>query len=345
MRHAGRVTHAIIHTNNQLVATASDDGYARVWERATGKLRMQSPSGIRGPSSIAFAPVDSVLAVSSGPGITALHRVGTSVFDNSVQRVGNFPAQLSVFSPDGTQLALAGQQRAAVIRVPGSESLLEVQHEARIGFVAFSPNGRWLVTASDDNSARVTGIFSNVKDPIVQRGPVVHAAFSADSRYVATASHDGTVSVFSLNEGTLVRHFTAHERPVHKVAFHPTEAVIASGAEDGRVLIWNATTGTQIGKPLMHPGPITDLSFDADGTKLLTSSENVARLWKLELSTDQAATITLPRDVNEAATLRPDLLIAVIVIFACATIAADTRLSARLRHFANPADPAPPASN
>jgi WD40 repeat protein len=77
---------------------------------------------------------------------------------------------------------------------------------------------------------------------------------------------------------------SGHTAEVYDVAFSPDGMRLATAGHDGRVSTWDATTGerlwTRYNLSSLHENQaIFALAFSLDGTRLVTRSENVAKVW------------------------------------------------------------------
>ena len=152
LEHTGVVHDAIYGPDGGIIATASEDGSARLWDAKTGKALKKLKH---------FGPVLGI----------CFH------FDD---KLGT--KRLATASADLT---------ARVWDCESGQALLPVmRHYSAVISVRFSPDGKQLVTASDDNTARVwdAGNGRPLTPPITHNGEVGHAIFSKDGRYIATGA-------------------------------------------------------------------------------------------------------------------------------------------------------------
>jgi WD40 repeat protein/cold shock CspA family protein len=274
-----------------LMATASEDGTAKVW-------RIESGAASNAP----FA--QEILTLTGHTG---------SVFRAVFSPASSY---LATASTDGTVKVWAIPASEDGGAASGREPLTLPGHESGVQDVAFSPNPEpiLLATAGADGTVKVweigpssAGDVASRQEPLTLPGrhldAVSRVIFSPDGARLATASADGTAKVWEIESGaagnvtsgqalfTLI----GHTGPVLDVAFSPecrappegpTEGCadyLATASEDETAKVWDAATGEELFTLSDHGDRVTDVAFSPDGGRLATASvDSTAKLWSLD---------------------------------------------------------------
>ena len=245
------------------LVSADIRGSLRLWDAEGGEVIATTESGFGG--NVDYHPDGRRIAVASlvpmGQTAGMLRRV--ALWDGYEQRV--LQENLSIeahsnavrFSPDGSLLALAGQDGR--IRLLDSETLepvrvIEAGAESRA-----------------DDQARTDGM----------RGPgVFDVAFSPDGERLASGSIDGFVRTFDVETGKRLGFFRGHTGKVLSVAWHPRGPWIASSDDGGMIRFWDAETAIPLDVLRGHDGDVFMLGFSQLGDRLLSSSfDTTVRAW------------------------------------------------------------------
>ncbi len=109
---------------------------------------------------------------------------------------------------------------------------------------------------------------------------ISRAVFTADSSRLVSSSYDATVRIWDLQSGRATTVLEAQPTPVTTLAVAQAGALIAAGFDDrGTIRLWRDA------KPVSevlrgHNAPTSSLSFDHDGGRLVSASEDrTVRVW------------------------------------------------------------------
>jgi WD40 repeat protein len=232
-----------------LIASGGSDGYARVWDVATGRpaghpIAVDPYTAIRrtslnyGVNAVAFSPAGRLLATAAANGYVRLWNpatgtaVGRPMLTAAAPGFGGPDAHGIAFSPDGKMLATAGTaagvqlwstaspaQAGKPLRVLHRSSAGDPTHiPVSCGGLAFSPDGRQLACASSFDGPELidiaTGQFTGLYPPGI-------------------AQSNGGYEV-------------------NAVGFSPAGGggLLATGDSNGMATLWDAAAQSAVGAPL-----------------------------------------------------------------------------------------------
>jgi WD40 repeat protein len=255
----GAIKGIALAPDGTMLATAGRDGFARVWDIATGREIFSLPHE---------GYLDNVAFGSDGRHlVTASQKARRVTLWNFRERTIEFEAELSLgrldrpgmsaaLSPDGRWLAVTGHGRSAFVwdlKDPGEPAVLE--HDDWVVANAFTPDGEFLVTAGAGQKARIwrVGEWSLARD--IQHdtgfgeGNILDLSISPDGRLLATAS----------------------------TRSQPVGAPAMFGAV-GLVRIWDLATGNEVGR-VEGDGGASIVSFSTDSRTIAVGGGSNVRLW------------------------------------------------------------------
>jgi WD40 repeat protein len=277
-----------------LLATASADKTARLWDTATGQPMRTFVGHQSVVDEVAFSPDGTLLATASRDGTARLWDTETGkpvhIFADHehltrlAMALGAAEFRDVTFSPDGTLLATAGRDKTARLwnTASGQPERTLSGHRGSVSGVAFSPDGTMLATASEDKTARLwdTATGQPIRTLSGHRGWVSGVTFSPDGTLLATAHTDNTVLLWHIATGQWVHSLTGHTRAVKGVAFSPDGTLLATASEDKTARVWDTASGQLMRTLTGHRGYLTGVAFSPAGALLATASYDMtARLW------------------------------------------------------------------
>lgn len=241
--HTKSVRAVAFSPDGRLLASASWDGSARVWNVDDGN----------------------VVAVISRPDWT-VNAVGFSR-DGQMLAVGSY-------NSSGSEITFHAP------RTGGSVRTMLRDPTNLISSLVFSPDGRHLIAAIGSRT-RMWELESGKEVHVFEGNVNPSLALSADGNTVAIGTtNEKVVRLFDTRTGKPGRQFPEHSEGTLSLAFAPNGFVLAVGSYDGRITLWNFVTGEWI-RSVVQPdldAPFS-VAFNPAATILAAGSYNEVRTW------------------------------------------------------------------
>ncbi len=227
---------------------------------------------------------------------------------------GEKPFRALAYSPDGKQLAVAGEN--AIVRTFSTDTGTALDafagHQAPVTALAFTPAGDVLSTSADKlaivwNAAPAWTLertIGNVEDPSIFVDRVLALAFSPDGKLLATGggepSRSGELKIWNAADGKLVRAITpSHSDTVFGIEFSPDGLYLASAAADRFVKVFDVNSGALARTFEGHTHHVLDVSWRSDGKVLASGgADNVIKVWDFTTGDQKLTTTPLPKEIT-----------------------------------------------
>ncbi|XP_011686758.1 PREDICTED: POC1 centriolar protein homolog A-like isoform X2 [Wasmannia auropunctata] len=238
--------------SDELIASASEDGYVRVW---VPKLKKHSlffgfhESAVR---SVHFSPCGEKL-------VTASDDKSINLWSpNNMTILGRFNehshgVRCAKFSPNGKLLISCSDDKTT--------KLWDIT------------SGKCVQTFSSQKIVMRTGSSSEVCPRYVE--------FHPNGTTVASGHEDGCVFLFDLRANSLLQYYIVHTGDVNMIKFHPNRNILLTAADDSTMKILDLLEGREISTLHGHNGAVTCIAFSNDGMLLASgSTDQRVLLWR-----------------------------------------------------------------
>ncbi|MEG4276348.1 AAA-like domain-containing protein [Microcoleus sp. MON1_C1] len=278
--HNDSVNSVYFSPTGNAIATASNDGTAKLWD-LQGNCLVTFTGHNNWVRSVCFSPTGNAIATASDDNTAKLWDLQGNCL---VTFTGHNNRVTSVcFSPTGNAIATASNDGTAKLwDLQGNCLVTFTQHNYSVTSVSFSPTGNAIATASSDGTAKLWDLQGNCLVTFTgHNNSVTSVSFSRNGDAIATASNDGTAKLWNLQGNCLVT-FTQHNYSVTSVSFSPTRDAITIASSDGTVKLWDLQ-GNCLVTFTGHNKVITSVSFSPTRDVIATASyDKTTKLWDLQ---------------------------------------------------------------
>jgi len=284
--HSSLVDCAKFSPDGSMMATASSDSTARIWDAHKPLDSILIVDGQDPVNKISLSHDNKHLLTFSWGNSVKVWDVEKQrlIVDEEVRR--GLSTQVSLDSK-GTKLALPLQNNEAVIidlNNLGKRIFLK-GHRGEVISVRFSPDGMFVVTTSEDHTVKLWET-TNGKERITFKGhedTVWDVDFNPDGERILTQSRDRTARIWDLKTGKQKASLKGHLSGLHSALFSPDGTRVVTTAAETAIKIWDASTGKLLKNLTGHTANPWQACFSPDGTLVLSAArDKTARIWDVE---------------------------------------------------------------
>jgi serine/threonine protein kinase/WD40 repeat protein len=287
--HAGGVPCVAFSPDGTRLASVSKDRTLRLWDAATGELRLSALAHRSALEAVAFSPDGALLATGDRDGVIALWDGRTAA---PLARVGSAPEPGAVwrlqFSATGRFLAAVGGSGVAVWeRQAGGEvaTLGRVFHRPLPGAldVAVHPSEAELVVLTGDGHLFAYD-FRQGTGPrrlAARARPEVRSLhFDAAGKRLLFVSPDGKLALWDWDTDTPARQT---EQPAAHLAVGPGGRWVATTTPSRATVVYDLRAGAETLALPEEAGDVWGLAWSPDGTRLAVGrSDGGVAVWDVE---------------------------------------------------------------
>ncbi|MPY42085.1 AAA family ATPase [Streptomyces phyllanthi] len=282
--HTDVVRHIAWSPDGSLLATASRDGTARVFDARSGRSLHVLPSDGVMVEGVTWSPDSARVAT---VGRDRVVRIWDAVSGEPLRLLigATDTGRQTAWSPDGRWIAATSRDQT--VRVWDAETG-DLVHELRghgdVWGVAWAPDSTRLASTSHDQTALVWDLATGAAVTTVSGHSdfVEGIAWSPDGRLIATGSGDHTVRISDAESGELRLLLRGHTDYVWNVAWSPDGRMLASASSDRSVRIVDAYDAKVVAVLRGHSDTVWGVAWSPSGDQIATSStDGTGRVWDL----------------------------------------------------------------
>lgn len=240
--HGHVVADARFSPDGGLIATASEDTIAGLWDWRSTKNPIMLDSHTRGINSIEFGGRGKYVVTSSSDGTAIVW----------ASRSGGLLKKLQGHKGD---VLYATFDRSGHLIVTAS-----VDKTAKV----------WDWQHQEEPLRTLQGH---------QKG-VTRAEFSKDGDFVLTASTDGSAKIWNWRTPEPAVELKSSGARIGIATFTPNGHVVATGDRDGWIRVWDSRSAKECASFNLHKVPVIDLAFNRDIRLIATAAGDTAKIWE-----------------------------------------------------------------
>ncbi len=258
------------------VVTASSDQAIKIWNLESLLNDRPMEGHERLVRSVIFSPDGRTLASASFDGTLRLWNTSNRECVGVLEGMSRGFQDIA-FSPDGRCIVTAARSGLVQTWDARTQQLLHTftDHEYSVHAVAYHPDGEIIASGGIDRRIRLWKADSGelIGSLAGHDGWIWALAYSPDGRLLASASEAGSVILWDVATGTIAARFD-YDEGAQSLAIDPAGVTLAVGLMHGTIVMIDLTKLTEVDRLTSHVHNVLDLSFNQDGSRLASSSND-----------------------------------------------------------------------
>ena len=290
------VTGIAFSPNGQILASANRRGQIRLWDVATGKVRVTlGDVTAEAVEDIVFGANGRLMASKSEDATVRIWdtQAGTllSVWDAATQGVVTL-----AFSADGTVLAGGCQDGDVIlwdVKRKQIRSTLSVGTGSPVTNLVFNRFGSTMASVTADGRVALIDWRHVTLKHVLEDGQaaVTGAAFTPDGASLASVSADSFIRLWDLSNGTLLSRFSdGSGTALTGLMISADGHTLATVAQNFTIFLWDLSWGDLRHVLVAHSAPVVDIIFRSTKKFASVSQDGRAVVWDLDTGLAQSET-------------------------------------------------------
>jgi WD40 repeat protein len=280
--HTGRIGALAVAPDGKTLASGSADHTVKLWDTASGQLKLTLAGQKDELSTLAFSPDGHLVAGGAFDAALKIWGVQSGELKRSLTRQRLVITALA-FSSDGQTLASCSRDQSVVLwDVQTGRPLREIPVISRwLSKVAFSPDGRGLLVADDygaittfdlpSGQVQQEFVYHKLVEPPL--GKIRALALSPDGQRVAFGFLGSYIEIWDLAAKRLLLKLRDASGVINTLSFSPDGQRLLSGNHNGTFNLWGVRTGARLQAWQAHTSGVSLLAFGTEGRQIFSTAE------------------------------------------------------------------------
>ena len=299
--HYGWVRCVAIDPENKWFASGSSDRMIKIWDLATGKLKLSLTGHISGIRGIHLSDRHPYM-------FTCGEDKQVKCWDLECNKVirnyhGHFSGVYSINMHPVLDILITGSRDAAVniwdIRTRLKVSSLS-GHRDTVSAIEVRKTDPQIISSSHDKTIRLWDLKTLGTLAVLtnHKKSVRSLTFNHENNILLSTSTD-SIKQWVMPDGKFYQNFNGQKAIINTIACNQDEVVV-SGGDNGTLHFWDFKTGScfQENLPKLQPGSLSseagilDIKFDKSGSRLITANvDKTIKFYKEDLEFEQTEVI------------------------------------------------------